>query len=888
MRELDDLVSLSPGATFRKADLHVHTPASADWDAKQVNVSPEDIVNAALAAGLDIIAVTDHNTAGWCDRIQSAAQGTKLHVFPGVEISTPQGHLLAIFDAEKPSPDIEGLLMNAGLSRGKIGSLDTDTDRNMWDVAEMIDGVGGVAIAAHVDSERGFMKMGITGPNKKKVHACRRIRGFETSDPQRQELYLSGKISGYPRRVACIQSSDSLAKHSSRHQLEGIGSRYCYVKMDALSVEGIKQALLDPRMRICFPDNPIQQPDNVIEGMWVTGGFLQGEIFRFSDDFSCLIGGTGVGKSLTLELLRFALDQRADIKSIAEETESLLKFGLGKGGKVNVLLRRNDDRYVVEREYTQPQEASTVFRVVEDGKMERISDIEVSMFFPIKAFSQSEIIEFARVPGARLTLIDDLIDISEERSAILGVKADLKTNATQIVEARREIADAGERLRELANVRTDIARFQTFFQHDEVKRHDLWRREEGVLDKASATLSDTLTAVQDKYPGLSAPLVADDVSPDSPNQETLDRVRQIEVHVRESLSKSAGAAERAIVKAQGDLAKLRQGWNALYEKAEAKYEQLLTTLDQGSLNLKKLDGRLKQGKKREQELLDLRKRVANVLEPGLVKLCDEREFLLSELQKLRGIIRDKRSAKADTLTDALGKLVHVVVNHAAESDEFNNQLQDIKVGSFIEDEDIKVMAKTLHPIPFVKSLWAEDYEILARTSKLEKRLFERLRKVVVDEDRLTNLYELQLTDVEDRIDVRLEVAKGTYKNLESLAHGQKCTVILMVALAEGTFPLLADQPEDALHAKFIESYIVETLRQRRGIRQYIFSTRNANVLVSGDAEQVLALDSDAQRGWIERQGSIDRFETRDLILLNLEGGKDAFTRRSQKYGIAPP
>ena len=98
---------------------------------------------------------------------------------------------------------------------------------------------------------------------------------------------------------------------------------------------------------------------------------------------------------------------------------------------------------------------------------------------------------------------------------------------------------------------------------------------------------------------------------------------------------------------------------------------------------------------------------------------------------------------------------------------------------------------------------------------------------------------------------------------------------------------VADQPEDALHAEFIEKHIVNTLRERRGVRQYIFSTRNANILVSGDAEQVFVLQSDAKRGWIQRTGSIDGFETRDLIMLNLEGGADAFSRRSQKYYVTP-
>src|SRR5439155_12432142 len=147
---------------------------------------------------------------------------------------------------------------------------------------------------------------------------------------------------------------------------------------------------------------------------------------------------------------------------------------------------------------------------------------------------------------------------------------------------------------------------------------------------------------------------------------------------------------------------------------------------------------------------------------------------------------------------------------------------------------------------YVKSIIADDYDELGKASDLDPRHFEKLHAVILEEERLDDLYEIQIVDVEDRIDCRLSVGTNTYKDLEALAHGQKCTVILMVALAEGNFPVLADQPEDALHAEFIEKHIVNTLRERRGVRQYIFSTRNANILVSGDAEQVFVLQSDAK------------------------------------------
>ena len=79
-----------------KADLHLHTTASDG------RLSPKEIVLKAAQLGLDVIAITDHDSVGG---IQSALEAAKsfprLLVIPGIEISTymPQGelHILGYF-----------------------------------------------------------------------------------------------------------------------------------------------------------------------------------------------------------------------------------------------------------------------------------------------------------------------------------------------------------------------------------------------------------------------------------------------------------------------------------------------------------------------------------------------------------------------------------------------------------------------------------------------------------------------------------------------------------------------------------------------------------------------------------------------------------------------
>jgi predicted metal-dependent phosphoesterase TrpH len=82
-----------------RIDLHTHSRASDGTD------SPADLVRAAAAAGLDVMAITDHDTSdGWVEAAEAAA-GTGVQLVRGMEISCRYAgrgvHLLAYL----PDPD---------------------------------------------------------------------------------------------------------------------------------------------------------------------------------------------------------------------------------------------------------------------------------------------------------------------------------------------------------------------------------------------------------------------------------------------------------------------------------------------------------------------------------------------------------------------------------------------------------------------------------------------------------------------------------------------------------------------------------------------------------------------------------------------------------------
>lgn len=881
---IKSLLSASTGAKFRKADLHVHTPASKDMGRNWRGASPRDVVDFALAAKLDIIAITDHNTIDWCDSVREAASDTQLHVLPGTEISTRHGHLLAIFDEATDVDDIRNLLIQADFTRDRYGSLDAASPLGMDVLAEKIEEMGGIAIPAHVNGPKGLMSFPIAD-ERRRVASSSAIRAFEITDPNRRSEYEEAATSDIDRRIACVMGSDCRSPSSSSHELNAIGTRFTELKMEEVSVYGIRQALIDPRMRVRFPGDTVTSPVNTIDGVLVNGGFLDSQKLRFSDNLTCMIGDTGSGKSFVIELIRSALQQQASIAKISSEVKSLLKACLSGINSISVVVTKNDTCYLIHQTLDDGAgDPPIVSRVTADGLEELDEPIHVPDFFPIKAYSQSEILEFARQPEARLSLTDDLIDITAEKSEIKDTKTELEVNASQMLDSQRQLSEAVQQLESLGTIQEQIQRTADILDHPRVKSHTLWGAEQRALKGLLSTVLVFQESAQQSFPTW--PMESTQTLPENtPNPDLLASAGKVREDILNLINSTKTDFQHKVMKQKEHLGTIYDSWNDRFVIEQKEYEDLLKSIDTNDRGLAAISRRLKSLQDQEASLLSLKAQIDNEIQPSILHLHDSREALLTKLQKLRSAITKKRRTKASQLTRVLARRIVVDVNEAGHGERFREKLREIRVGSRVRDKDIETMSLKLHPVPFVKSIFSEDFDELARVSGVSAGVFRRLHDSIVERKLLNELYELQLVDVDDIIRIKFAVAQGEYRELERLAHGQKCTVILAVAMAEGDSPLIVDQPEDALHAPYIEENIVRSLRDHRGLRQYIFATRNANVLVSGDAEQVIVMDAEANTGSVRRTGSIDQFHTRDLVLLHLEGGRTAFDRKRLKYAI---
>ncbi len=273
-----DLAKKHPRANFQwlNMDVHIHTPASGDF--QQTDVSFLDILTRAESRGLDIISFTDHNTvAGYRQMDEEIEQlellerlnrlvpeeknrlneyrrlRAKILILPGIEFTATFGfHILGIFPPEKPVREIEHLLLSLNIPPNLLdnGSATVGATMDVLSAYRLINQAGGLVIAAHANSSNGVAMKGFNFGGQTKIaytqdfnlHALE-VTDLETKGPRSTSAFFNGTKPEYPRRMHCIQGSDShrLTQDPVRKKNLGVGDRSTDVLLPELSFDALRE-----------------------------------------------------------------------------------------------------------------------------------------------------------------------------------------------------------------------------------------------------------------------------------------------------------------------------------------------------------------------------------------------------------------------------------------------------------------------------------------------------------------------------------------------------------------------------------------------------------------------------------------------------------------------
>ena len=281
-----------------------------------------------------------------------------------------------------------------------------------------------------------------------------------------------------------------------------------------------------------------------------------------------------------------------------------------------------------------------------------------------------------------------------------------------------------------------------------------------------------------------------------------------------------------------------------------------------------------------------------------LRSLDENDARVSDLEQEQQALRQRRSVALDradqadefayreraevarSTTSQVSANVVVVVEHLADTSAFKAFLLAVLKGTSTRATSIDALAERVLPRQLLELVESRDAAELAALTGLG---VERARKLIThldDGQILASLARVRLTDL---VDFRLRDG-AVDKSVDELSTGQKCSVTLPIVMSERERSLILDQPEDHLDNAFLVSNVVSALLARtRGGAQTIVATHNANIPVLGSADTVLVLDSDGTTGTVEVQGPFDDDAVVDRITQLMEGGRDAFARRSSFY-----
>ncbi len=864
------------GARLRKLDLHVHTPSSRGF--KESGATAADIVTAALAKQLDAMAVTDHNSIAWVEVVRSEASSSSLVVFPGFELNSRGGHLIALFDPSSSMSVLETTLIQCGVPKQNWGDeayMGKDIEAALAAIASN----GGIAIAAHADGPKGFLKAMQQGVARIKIFNDGNLSALEIVSPKKRAELAGAKVKGYERSIALIEGSDA-------HSIADIGKRSTYLRMDRISLEGIRQAFADPDLRVRQVGVEAAMVFPHVESLSVDKGFLGGQEIQLNSSLNCLVGGAGTGKSTIIEFMRFALDQRSAVETISLDCIGKLSDLAGIGATISVgVCDASEQHYRISRVFDDADNPISVIRL-SDNKEIRIADIR--SFFPIHAYSQGEVIAICRSPLAQLGLIDSHLDLKAymaeiqqsyeamRKQASLLAKTEASTKNRQAIE--REISDLDSRAEILS---AELARLKGTKKDKVVHSHPLWLAEEGYWNDLVEAIQLTRDSIAAGIDEIDLPLLQVS-APDqlTPNKGLIQRCQT-------AISKLEEARERAksrwlakldeigqvVTKHRGTWSDAFAGHQSQYRKAEVEKRSKRTSEVVSQLTDNS-------GKKRS-----LQKQLRSVTgaDRALKLLLREREEHLRLIQDRKNRIRILRERKAKEILKQIGDRVSLRYVHDGNREKYERLLVQLLKGTYAPKSVTESIAASAAPPELVKLVRPGDNAALSAACGIDARWAQTLHdKLAGDPD---TLYLIEATPIEDLVEISFKVAEGEYRALDKLSTGQKATVIVLLAMVEGVAPIIFDQPEDALYTPFIYTDVVKAMRRGKDKRQFILATHNPNIAVGGDADLGIVLEGTAKQTTIRAAGGLDDEETRGLLLWHLEGGEKAFRSRHIKFGL---
>ncbi len=923
-----------PGTRWHKCDLHVHTPASQCFTERET-VTPEQWVQACIDKGLTCVAVTDHNTGEWIDKIKDTSEGTSLTIFPGVELTCSEAkvHLLVIFDINATTQVIEDFVIKCGITRDKFSEQDAHSTLSVSEVLNEAKSVGAIVIPAHVDEFNGLKNTANatleTLFTSELVDAVQVVhREFTISDEDYQALdkntVLQSQLSYYglaenglslndlKKSRSCVSKAIDSGKSiltlsdnphqqgDSKHGLWGIGERYTWLKMEkAPSLESLRQALILPDLRVrndFLVQDPSSTPDLWIEKIIIKNTKITSDTEPLTIDFSpqmtSIIGGRGSGKSSLIRFIIGVLNKQGELvnlKQLLDDFNNFFKEADRRHGVLNnstaieLYINRLGEKYKVLYKHDAPVKNS-LYKLSGDEFI--ATDEIISDLFDVEIFSQKQIFEIANKPNALRVLLDDnspnVGNIETElellRQDYYSTKADIRRHLAELgkkSELKVKQEDLATRLKALSKSGLgELSKKQKDYQEDQ---QNISNFQTEIIERS--TLVSELIENFDEISG-------EDLPTDVERSKDLNSILNEKKKAFQALINQLVEIPKKLDKLEKetDDAISKTIWSKEYSKLKEEFTNAVEGLQDQGIDPEKSKELLDDIEKTEGQLKRLEK-----VESKLARAKQKADTLRNKYFDTREKLSKARQEYIDGLLDESDGSVRVKVKTYQDRHDLESRLRHIISATDRYEDDFEFIGNNLPRDPrqrtileYVNSL-IDDFKSMMQDNyegDLSGYFVNKIKQIDAE-----SWDKLELLIPEDEIVVEYKAGGNQYIPIASGSAGQKTAAILTLILSYRTNPLILDQPEDDLDNSLIYELIVEQLKKSKEHRQIIVVTHNANIPVNGDSELVIVMNSTTSDIQVDEFGSIENETIKAKICTIMEGGKKAFEMRAKRYNL---
>ena len=565
----------------------------------------------------------------------------------------------------------------------------------------------------------------------------------------------------------------------------------------------------------------------LIKRIRVEEGFFNTLNLEFSPGLNVLIGGRGVGKTSVIELLRFGLGAGTLFQNNSKESTSHALSILQSSGRVVIDINENGVDMTISRSASDNYPLSN------------------GQFSPPIIFSQNEIETISLNAEGKVNLVDTFIhNIADKKNQLRSLCVEVNAISTTITSFKKEYAEIIEKTESLPSLKqreNELVEQQQTFQKQNIaikgsrEKIDKLQRELSIISVDSQRLSSIKQYFEAHVSQLNSIL-------DSVQLPLLDSSILVPLNdlILQSILRDDEYIRSAVANNQQTLHSVNVEMKTL--------NSIRTTLEEQSRESRsKVESFTEDAGIILGELWRVRESIAQIENWALLgseklsRINEQYQLCLNRLERisaLRQEIFQFRNAVALKLNENLSPSIHTSVTHLSDLRNYAENLENSFRGSGLKYKElIQSIAEKISP------QW-----LLYYTSNLKYEEFSKVLAIPIDRATriLGYLNDIDLgavltSEIEDSVQFAL-LDHGSYKFVEDLSIGQRCTVSLSVILENPNRVLVVDQPENHLDNEFIVTTLVKSIIERAKKVQTIVSSHKANIPVLGGASRVVGLD----------------------------------------------